>query len=83
MGWGAKERKEYYYANHEKCLEHAKAYRERNKEKVRAAVKNWRENNPERVREYSRKYNEEKRIEKEDAEWNNTLIELGYDDLCS
>ena len=83
MGWGAKERKEYYYANHEKCLKHAKAYRERNKEKVRASVKNWRENNPEKVREYSRKYNDKKCIEKEYAEWNDTLIELGYGDLCS
>ena len=83
MAWGAKERKEYYYANREKCLKQAKGYRERNREKVRASNKNWRKNNPEKVREYDRKYNDEKRIKKEYAEWNSTLRELGYADLIN
>ena len=83
MAWGAKERKEYYYANREKCLGWAKGYRERNREKARASTKKWRENNPEIVREYNKKYNDKKCIEKKYAEWNNTLIELGYGDLCS
>ena len=83
MGWPAEKRKEYYYANHEKCLKQAKGYRERNREKARDSTKKWRENNPERVWEYNRKYRDKKCIEKEYAEWNDTLIELGYGDLCS
>ena len=37
MATTAEYRKEYYYANREKCLAAAKDYRERNKEKIRAA----------------------------------------------
>ena len=81
MTWDAAARRKYYYKNREKCLAWAKGYRERNKEKVYTASLKWRENNPEKVREYGRKYNEKRRWKKEEEEWNNTLIELGYSDL--
>ena len=62
----AEYRKKYYYDNREKVLGWAKTYRENNKEKVRA---------------YGAKYRDAKRLEREYAEWNDTLRELGYDDL--
>ena len=77
----AENKKEYYYANREKCLGWAKGYRERNREKVRAAAVMWRKKNPEKVREYNAKYNDAKRIENAYNEWNDTLYELGYGDL--
>jgi hypothetical protein len=88
MTMTAEKKKEYYYANREKCLGWAKGYRERNKKKVRAAADAWRKKNPEKVRAYNAKYNDAKRI-KNDAkrienaynEWNDTLRELGYGDL--
>jgi phosphoribosylformimino-5-aminoimidazole carboxamide ribonucleotide (ProFAR) isomerase len=75
--------KKYREKYPERVLESAKKYRDNNKDKVRAAVKNWRENNSEKVREYNRKYNDKKCIEKECAEWNDTLRELGYADLIN
>jgi DNA-binding transcriptional regulator GbsR (MarR family) len=84
----AEKKKEYYYANREKCLGWAKGYREKNKKKVRALLLVWRKKNPEKVREYNAKYsaanrikNDAKRIENEYNEWNDTLRELGYGDL--
>ena len=77
----AEKRKEYYYANREKCLGWAKGYRERNKKKVRAAAAAWRKKNPEKSRAYSDKYRDKKCIEKAYNEWNDTLRELGYGDL--
>jgi hypothetical protein len=77
----AEKKKEYYYANREKCLGWAKGYRERNKKKVRAAAAAWRKKNPEKVRAYNAKYNDAKRIENAYNEWNDTLRELGYGDL--
>ena len=84
----AEKKKEYYYANREKCLGWAKGYRDRNKKKVLASSIAWRKKNPEKVREYNVKYsaanrikNDEKRIENEYNEWNDTLRELGYGDL--
>ena len=82
MSWDAAARKEWYNNNREKCLGYAKTYREKNREKCRANARKWRKNNPERAREYAIKYVEDKRIKKEYNEWNNTLIELGYSDLC-
>ena len=75
-------RKEWYDNNREKCLGYAKTYREKNREKCCIASRKWRKNNPERAREYAIKYVEDKRIKKTYDEWNNTLIELGYSDLC-
>ena len=77
----AEYRKEYYYANREKCLAAAKDYRERNKEKIRAASVTWRKKNPKKVRAYNAKYNDAKRIENAYNEWDDTLRELGYGDL--
>ena len=77
----AEKRKEYYYANREKCLGWAKGYRERNKKKVRVAAAAWRKKNPEKVRAFNAKYNAAKRIENEYKEWNDTLRDLGYGDL--
>ena len=68
MACTAEYRKKYYYANREKVLRHAKTYRENNKEKIRAA---------------NAKYREAKRIEREYAEWDDTLRELGYADLIN
>ena len=82
MAMDAVARKEYYYNNREKCLGYAKTYREKNREKCRAASRKWVKNNPERAREYSIKYREDNRIKKAYNEWNDTLIELGYSDLC-
>lgn len=82
MSLDAAAKKEWYYNNREKCLGYAKTYREKNREKCRAADRKWRKNNPDRVREYAIKYREDNRIKKEYDEWNNTLIELGYGDLC-
>ena len=82
MGWDAAARKEYYYNNREKCLGYAKTYREKNVEKCRADTRKWIKNNPELAREYGIKYRENNRIKKEYNDWNNTLIELGYSDLC-
>ena len=82
MGWDAAARKEYYYNNREKYLGYAKTYREKNAEKCRADTRKWIKNNPEKAREYGIKYRENNRIKKEYNDWNNTLIELGYSDLC-
>ena len=82
MSWASAAKEKYYYNNREKCLGYAKTYREKNREKCRADARKWRKNNPERAREYAIKYAEDKRIKKEYNEWNNTLIELGYSDLC-
>ncbi len=81
MATTAEYRKEYYYANREKCLAAAKDYRERNKEKIRAASVTWRKKNPKKVRAYNAKYNDAKRIENAYNEWDDTLRELGYGDL--
>jgi hypothetical protein len=79
----AEYRREYYYANREKVLGWAKAWRETNKEKVRADAAEWRKKNPEKVRAYNAKYNDAKRLEREYAEWDDTLRELGYADLIN
>jgi len=75
--------KKYREKYPERVLASAKKYRDNNKDKVRAAVKIWRENNPERALVSAKKYRDKKCIEKEYAEWNDTLIEFGYGDLCS
>mgnify|MGYP005819493247 CR=1 FL=1 len=67
----------------EKVLESAKKWRENNKEKVLAAAKKYRENNKEKLREYSRNRNEKLSFMRKEEEWNNTLRELGYHDLCT
>ena len=82
MGWDAAARKEWNDNNKEKCRGYAKTYRKKNVEKCRADARKWRKNNPEKAREYAIKYREDNRIKKEYNEWNNTLIELGYSDLC-
>ena len=52
-------------------------------EKKLAYNKKYREKYPERVLASAKKYRDKKCIEKEYAEWNDTLIEFGYGDLCS
>ena len=44
----AEKKKEYYYANREKCLGWAKGYRDRNKKKVLASSLAWRKQNPDK-----------------------------------
>ena len=83
MSYDAAARKKYYYANREKVLGWAKTYREKNKDKVRASLNAWRKKNPEKISAYGAKYRDKKRIEKEYAEWNDTLHELGYSDLIT
>ena len=58
-------------------------YRERYPEKVAAAAKIYRDNNKEKLREYGKKYNIMLSIKRKEEEWNNTLRELGYHDLCT
>jgi len=77
----AEYRRKYYYANREKVLGWAKTYRENNKEKIRAAHAEWRKKNSEKIRAYGAKYRDAKRLEREYAEWDDTLRELGYADL--
>jgi hypothetical protein len=79
----AEYKKEYYYANHEKALASAKTYRDKNKDKVRDSLNAWRKKNPEKIRAYGAKYRDEKRIEKEYTDWNDTLRDLGYADLIN
>ena len=83
MACTAEYRKKYYYANREKVLAHAKTYRENNKEKIRAAHAEYRKKNKEKIRAANAKYREAKRIEREYAEWDDTLRELGYADLIN
>ena len=58
-------------------------YRERYPEKVAAYAKIYREKNKEKLREYGKKYNIMLSIKRKEEEWNNTLRELGYHDLCT
>jgi len=74
-------RREWYSKNREKALASRKKYRDNNVEKCRVAARKWRNNNPEKVSAYAAKYYDEKRINNEMDEWNNTLRELGYADL--
>ncbi len=64
----AEYRRKYYYANREKLLGYNKI---------------WRKKNPKKVRAYNAKYNDAKRLEREYAEWDDTLRELGYADLIN
>ena len=67
----------------EKVAAYTKIYREKNKEKVAAYAKIYRDNNKEKLREYGKKYNIMLSIKRKEEEWNNTLRELGYHDLCT
>ena len=74
------------YYNSEKGRAARKRYLEENKDAVRAsrrkATAKFAKKNPEKVRAWSAEYREAKRIKKEYNDWNNTLIELGYSELC-
>jgi hypothetical protein len=66
-----------------------KKYYVNNKEKIAAQQANWRKNNKDKIKVYNKKQNDKKRLIREGAwyakqkdDWNNTLIELGYADLC-
>ena len=84
------QKKEYYYKNKEKLLLARKEYCANNKEKIAAGQTNWRKNNKDKIKVYNKKQNDKKRLIREGAwyakqkdDWNNTLIELGYGDLCN
>ena len=75
-------KKEYYYKNREKLLLARKEYCANNKEKNALTQAKWRKNNPDKVKMHSKKQSDKKYYAKQKDDWNNTLIELGYGDLC-
>ena len=77
-------KKEYYYKNREKLLLARKKYRATKigKEKNALAQAKWRKNNPDKVKMHNKKLSDKKYYTKQKDDWNNTLIELGYGDLC-
>ena len=77
-------KKEYYYKNREKLLLARKKYRLSpiGKKKNALAQAKWRKNNPDKVKMHNKKQSDKKYYAKQKDDWNNTLIELGYGDLC-
>ena len=75
-------KKEYYYKNREKLLLARKEYCANNKETIALTQTKWRKNNPDKVKVYNKKSSLKKYYAKQKDDWNNTLIELGYGDLC-
>jgi hypothetical protein len=54
-------KKEYYYENHEKCLELSKQYRQDNRDKILEQRKQYRQDNRDKIAEQRKQYRQDNR----------------------
>ena len=76
-----KYKRKYYLKNREKILAYGREWIKNNPERNAIAQRKWYNNNKEKARENQKKYQERMYMIKQEKEWNETLIELGYSDL--